>query len=431
MMKKVISLVLALTLIFVFAGCTKANRGRVMYNYKMEKFIELGEYKGIKIDTNGEEYKKIYNDMMASDVQNYDLYVKVTEGKLKKGDVANINYVGKLNGVAFDGGTADNQELELGSNTFIPGFEDKLVGVEIGKTVDLDLTFPKDYGNTELAGKAVVFTVKVNYVAVYDKITEGTLKNGDNVNIDFEGKIGGKVFDGGSAKGYYLTLGSGQFIEGFEEKLVGVKIGETVDLNLKFPTNYTAELAGKDVVFTVKVNYVKERKAKTPEEYYKDIGCKTVEEYYETTKERTINNIFMTKLTTESKVKKYPKEEKNILLTRYKKMIDENLKAQGASLDAYLQYYNMTAEEFDEQLITTEIEPTMQTEMIIYAIFDDAGMKIDKEELTKKTKEVVASYKSDKITEKTLKEQNGEDYFEYVYVQDKVIKYLTENAKIS
>ena len=431
MMKKVISLVLALTFVLAFAGCTKANRGRIMYNYKMDKLIELGEYKGIEIDTNGDEYKQIYNDMMASDVQNYDLYVKVTEGKLKEGDVANIDYEGKLNGVAFDGGTAENQELELGSNSFIEGFEEGLIGVEIGETVDLDLTFPTDYSNTELAGKAVVFTVKVNYVAVYNKITEGTLKNGDNVSIDFEGKIDGEVFDGGSAKGYYLELGSGQFIDGFESGLVGKKIGDTVDLNLTFPTNYTAEFAGKDVVFTVKINHVKEKKAKTPEEYYKDIGCETVEEYYETTKERTINNIFMTKLTNESKIKKYPKEEKNILLTRYKKLIDENLQAQGASLDTYLQYYSMTEEEFDEQLITAEIEPTMQTEMIIYAIFDDAGLKIDKDELAKKTKEVVASYKSDEVTEKTLKEQNGEDYFEYVYVQEKVIDYLTKNAKIS
>ena len=184
-MKKVISLALALSLILAFAGCTKANKGRIKYNLKLDKFIELGEYEGIKIDTKGDEYKKTYDQFVNNDIQNYDLYAKITEGKLKKGDVANIDYVGKLNGVAFDGGTASNQELELGSNTFIAGFEDGLIGAEIGKSIDLNLTFPKDYGNTELAGKAVVFTVKVNHVVVYDKTTEGTLKNGDTVNIDF------------------------------------------------------------------------------------------------------------------------------------------------------------------------------------------------------------------------------------------------------
>ncbi len=431
MMKKVVSLLLVLTFIFALTGCTKKNMGRVMYNYNLEKLVELGKYEGIKIDTKGEEYKTTYDGLLASDVQTYDLYHKITEGELKKGDVANIDYTGKLNGVAFDGGTAQGQELELGSGQFIPGFEDKLVGVKIGETVDLDLTFPSDYGNAELAGKAVVFTVKVNFVAVYDKITEGTLKNGDVANIDFEGKLDGKPFDGGTAKSYDLTLGSGQFIAGFEDKLIGVKIGETVDLNLTFPTNYSAELAGKDVVFTVKVNHVTKKRAKTPEEYYKDLGCDTVEQYYKEAKERAIKTIIWTKITAEAEVKKYPEAEKKILIERYKKMIDDNLKAQGASLDTYLQYYSMTEEEFEKQLVTSDIEPSMQSEMITYAIFDAAGMKIEKDALVKKTKEIVASYKSDKVTEKSLKEQNGEDYFEFMYVQDKVIEYLIDKAKIS
>ena len=338
MMKKVVSLLLVLTFIFALTGCTKKNMGRVMYNYNLEKLVELGKYEGIKIDTKGEEYKTTYDGLLASDVQTYDLYHKITEGELKKGDVANIDYTGKLNGVAFDGGTAQGQELELGSGQFIPGFEDKLVGV---------------------------------------------------------------------------------------------KIGETVDLNLTFPTNYSAELAGKDVVFTVKVNHVTKKRAKTPEEYYKDLGCDTVEQYYKEAKERAIKTIIWTKITAEAEVKKYPEAEKKILIERYKKMIDENLQAQGASLDTYLQYYSMTEEEFEKQLVTSDIEPSMQSQMITYAIFDAAGMKIEKDALVKKTKEIVASYKSDKVTEKSLKEQNGEDYFEFMYVQDKVIEYLIDKAKIS
>lgn len=434
MMKKVISLVLALTVVFALAGCAKANKGRIKYNLKMEKFVTLSDYEGIKIDTNGKEYKDTYSQFMNSDIQSFDLYKKVTEGTLKNGDVANIDYVGKLNGVAFDGGTASNQELELGSNTFIEGFEEGLVGAEIGKSIDLNLTFPKDYGNTELAGKAVVFTVKVNHVAVYDKTTEGTLKNGDTVNIDFTGKINGKEFDGGSAKGYNLTLGSGQFIEGFEEKLVGVKIGETVDLKLKFPTNYTAELAGKDVVFTVKVNYTTAKRALTPEEYYKQLDCETVEEYYDSLKERTITNIIMTKVLAESKVNKYPKAEKKAAIAQGKKAFETNLKqyyGDSVTIEYYLTANNMTDEEFEEQVVKNYAEPMMQEEMVIYAIFDKAGLKYDKDELAKKTKEIVASYKSDKITEKTLKEQNGEAYFEYVYIQEKVTDYLIDKAKIS
>lgn len=434
MMKKVISLALVLTFIFALAGCSKVNKGRIKYNLDMEKYVTLGEFEGIKIDTKGEEYTKVYSQFMNSDIQSFDFYTKVTEGKLKKGDVANINYVGKLNGVAFDGGSADNQELELGSNTFIPGFEDGLIGVEIGKTVDLNVTFPKDYGNTELAGKAVVFTVKVNHVVIYDKITEGILKNGDTVNIDFTGKLNGKEFDGGSAKGYKLTLGSGQFIEGFEEKLVGVKIGDTVDLNLKFPTNYTAELAGKDVVFTVKVNHVTQKRALTPEEYYEKLDYKNVEEYYASLKDRTLENIIMTKVLADAKVKKYPKEEKQMATELGKKAFEKNLQqyyGDSVTLEYYLTANNMSDEQFEEEVIKNYSEPLMQEEMAIYAIFDKAGLKFDKDELVKKTKEIVASYKSDKVTEKTLKEENGEGYFETVYMQEKVVDYLIEKAKIS
>ena len=75
-----------------------------------------------------------------------------------------------------------------------------------------------------------------------------------------------------SCLGYFLTLGSGQFIDGFESGLVGKKIGDTVDLNLTFPTNYTAEYAGKAVVFTVKINYTTGKHALAPEEYYDDLG---------------------------------------------------------------------------------------------------------------------------------------------------------------
>ncbi len=435
MMKKVICLLLALTFIFALTGCTKKNMGRTKYNYNMEKFVELCEYKGIKIDTNGEEYKKIYADMMAADVQNYNLYGKVTEGKLKKGDIANIDYTGKLNGVAFDGGTATGYDLELGSNTFIPGFEDKLIGVKIGSTVDLDLTFPTNYSNNpDLAGKAVVFTVKVNYVTAFETRTEGQLKNGDNVNIDFEGKVDGKTFEGGTAKGYDLVLGSGSFIDGFEDKLIGEKIGTTVDLDLKFPTNYTAELAGKDVVFTVKINYVHNKVTLTPEEYYKDLGCESVEEYYDTVKTRTLNNIILTKVLTDSKVKKYPATEKKLVTEQGKKSFEANLQQQYGStvtLEQYLQANNQKEEEFDEYVVSNYTEPFMQEEMVIYAIFDASGMKLDKEELAKRTKEVVASYKSDQVTEKTLKEAYGEDYFEYLFVQEKVVEYLTDNAKIS
>ena len=165
-MKKIILLATSLLLILTFvAGCGKDER--LLYNVDLSKYVKVGDYKGIEVDTDSDEYEKMYNQMIYSDVSDGDFFeeVDLTQGTVQLGDTVNINYVGKKDGVAFEGGTADNQELEIGSNTFIDGFEDGLIGVEIGSTVDLNLTFPDPYpNNSDLAGAPVVFTVRVNGV---------------------------------------------------------------------------------------------------------------------------------------------------------------------------------------------------------------------------------------------------------------------------
>ena len=87
------------------------------------------------------------------------------ERAVKKGDTANIDFEGFDNGVAFDGGKGENFDLEIGSGSFVPGFEEQLIGMKVGEEKDIDITFPKDY-TPELAGKPVVFHVKVNEVKV-------------------------------------------------------------------------------------------------------------------------------------------------------------------------------------------------------------------------------------------------------------------------
>ena len=138
-------------------------------------FITLGEYKGVTVEV-------AKTSVTDEDVDNYiknliesnPAKTEITDRPIQNGDVANIDYEGKYadTGVAFDGGTAQGFDLEIGSGMFIPGFEDGLVGVNLGDTVDLDLTFPKEYGSQDLAGKKVVFTVKVNKIS--EKSTEPT-----------------------------------------------------------------------------------------------------------------------------------------------------------------------------------------------------------------------------------------------------------------
>ena len=88
----------------------------------------------------------------------------VKDGKVADGDVAIIDFEGFKDGVAFDGGKGENYSLEIGSNTFIPGFEEQIIGMGVGDEKDLDLTFPEDYGVKDLAGAKVVFKVKVNEI---------------------------------------------------------------------------------------------------------------------------------------------------------------------------------------------------------------------------------------------------------------------------
>lgn len=151
----------------LFAGCGKkqAAKERALYNsVDLSEYVELSDYKKLSVDTSSEDFKSEYDGVLAADVEQRGLYVRKTEGAVASGDTANIDYVGKKDGIAFQGGTAAGYDLEIGSGSFIPGFEDGLIGVQIGSTVDLNLTFPEEYQSAELAGQAVVFTVTVNYV---------------------------------------------------------------------------------------------------------------------------------------------------------------------------------------------------------------------------------------------------------------------------
>ena len=129
--------------------------------------VELGEYKGIQvekapIEVTDEEIEAQVNKEREANSRT----VTVEDRAVQKGDIATIDFEGFVDGVAFDGGKGENYDLEIGSNTFIPGFEDQLVGAEIGKELDVNVTFPEEYGAKELAGKEAVFKCKVNGIKV-------------------------------------------------------------------------------------------------------------------------------------------------------------------------------------------------------------------------------------------------------------------------
>lgn len=135
---------------------------------KVEDYVTLGEYKNLAVTVAAKETitdAQVEAEALAI-YQNYATKENggVTDRAVATGDTVIIDYVGKKDGVAFDGGTDEGADLTIGSGQFIDGFEDGLIGVKPGETVDLNLTFPENYGSTELAGAKVVFTVTVHYI---------------------------------------------------------------------------------------------------------------------------------------------------------------------------------------------------------------------------------------------------------------------------
>lgn len=128
--------------------------------------VTLGQYKGIAVPAAKWEVKP---EQVQAEIdraaERVSRMVEVTDRAAQDGDTTNINYAGTVDGVAFAGGTAENQNLVLGSGMFIPGFEDQVVGMNIGEERDINVTFPEEYQAKELAGKAAVFHVKLNSIS--------------------------------------------------------------------------------------------------------------------------------------------------------------------------------------------------------------------------------------------------------------------------
>lgn len=151
----------------------------------VDDFVELGDYLGVEVTL---EAPYVSDEQVESYIQNVlannPVRTAITDRAVQDGDVTEISYVGKKDDVAFDGGTADNYELTIGSGTFIDGFEDGVIGMKVGETKDLNLNFPETYErNPDLAGAEVVFTVTLN--KIYEE-TEAELNDEFVAGLEIE-----------------------------------------------------------------------------------------------------------------------------------------------------------------------------------------------------------------------------------------------------
>ena len=275
--------------------------------------------------------------------------------------------------------------------------------------------------------------------------TRDVVENGDVANIDYVGKKDGVAFDGGTAQGYDLAIGSGSFIPGFEDGLVGVKKGETVDLNLTFPENYqAADLAGAEVVFTVTVNGIYEEVVpEFTDEFVANLaieGVATVEEYRayakkmmqesaDETAKQDVQAQIMSMVTADSQVEEIPQA----LIEKFKKISLENVTYQammyGMDMESFVTaYYGVDAATFEEQMISAAEESAKQA-MVCIKIAKDENIEITEEEMNSviEANYVSYGYESADAFKSTV---DMEEYKDSLLL-NKVVDFLVENAKIT
>ncbi|NBI90744.1 trigger factor [Lachnospiraceae bacterium] len=271
-------------------------------------------------------------------------------------------------------------------------------------------------------------------------------KEGDTVNIDYVGTLDGVAFEGGTAAGQNLTLGSGQFIEGFEEGLIGAKAGDVVDLNLTFPENYrSTEMAGKSVVFTVTVNTVMAAEPQElTDEYVKglDNGCSTVEEYKqyaydllmedaEVSYEKAIENSLVNMLMESCE---FTKEPPQAMVEGYTSMLKENLTAEAANYGLTLEQFISVGFGTDAETFAQEIQEQAKQYarqyIMLQAIADREGLNVTDEDVDKEIEELTAENGGDMSVEEIKEEIDNRRYKEYMMSQ-KVMEMLRENAVVS
>lgn len=233
----------------------------------------------------------------------------------------------------------------------------------------------------------------LSYYPNYKDTDKQTVEEGDCVNIDYEGKKDGVAFDGGTAQGYVLEIGSDTFIDGFEDGLIGAKVGDTLDLNLTFPENYQSEdLAGADVVFTVTVNKIVKKtdtsyEDLTDEYVASNLNYDSVDALYDETKSymETSNEqnrsaaereAVLDKLIENSKVA-VPDGLLDMKVDQYIQQFTAQNCKDGKTLSDYLsENYNMTEEDF-KSTITTEMEQNLDDELVLEALVKAEGETLD------------------------------------------------------
>ena len=273
------------------------------------------------------------------------------------------------------------------------------------------------------------------------EVTDRPAQLGDVANIDFVGKTDGKEFEGGSAKGFDLTLGSGQFIAGFEDQVIGMNIGETKDIGVTFPENYQAEeLKGKPAVFTVTLNKLTGKNLPAlDDEFAKKLGSDTVDAYKAKVRERleknaasrALNDTENSIITEIAKVSKAEIPEAMVEKQEEYSMqrMEYSLMYQGIRLDDYLKYVGQTRDEYKKNF-EEEARRAVLHQLIVEKLIKELAIEATQEEIDAKVAEQAASVGKETEEYKKNMDPRQLEYIEGDIKVTKLFEYLQANNEM-
>lgn len=344
--------------------------------------------------------------------------------------------------------------LALGM-TMLTGCGKKVEGVDQQSMIDkyaayCDLPDYKGLEYTETKSTVTDADVKnkidslLQQYATKTQVKEGTVAEGDNVNIDFVGSIDGVEFEGGNSNGagYDLTLGSGSMIPGFEDGIVGHKVGETFNIKATFPENYGKdELNGKEADFKITINYLTQ--TELPEyndafvasytdatsilEYEDSVRKDLVEQYEQSDKSQNESAI-MQVLVEKTTYNEYPQQEMQDLIDKSIAQQEQAASSYGYSLGDYVTArYGFSDEDSFRQYIQGLAEDYIKEKIAVCAVAKDAGITVTKEEVDNYKKKIMDYYSYE--DESKLEENYSSEDIVYYALAEKVVDFLLENGK--
>lgn len=335
-----------------------------------------------------------------------------------------------------DSTDTDTKETDSSGENRLVSVKDVSKYVTIGEYKGLELTRTSQPVTDDDVQAEINYNLEDNGSEVKD----GTVENGDTVTINFTGTIDDKEFDGGSAEDYELVVGDGEMIDGFEDGIVGMKSGETKELDLTFPDDYYEEsVAGKAVVFKVTLQKFTRPAELTDEWVAENTEYKTVDEYRAAVKTQLEDTAVQTadyelysdawnEVQAASEIKDYPKEDVDAAKKSYQELNEKYVKDAGMEMADFLESQGMSEEDYESEC-QQYAESKVEQNLIVQGIMDAEGLSIDDEETQKLKDDLIKEYGFASIDE--MIETYGEQEVNESLALLRVERFIVDNANVT